>query len=192
MTLIEYLRDIGKHFSVNAMLAKESVQARLESEQGISYTEFSYMILQAIDFLHLFDDLRLHGAGRRAPTSGATSLAGVDLIRRVREAHVHALTVPLITSATGAKFGKSEGNALYLDPGDDHALRAVPVLDQHRRPRRGPLPASLHLPAARRDRRDRARAGGEPRQPRGQRLLAFEVTKLIHGEATVARGGGGV
>ena len=115
MTLIEYLRDIGKHFSVNTMLAKESVKTRMASEQGISYTEFSYMILQATDFLHLFDtyDCTVQVGGT---DQWGNLLAGVELIRRTREARVHALTVPLITTATGAKFGKSEGNALWLDP----------------------------------------------------------------------------
>src|SRR5258707_27844 len=116
MTLIEYLRDIGKHFSINVMLAKESVRARLEDrEHGISYTEFSYMVLQATDYLHLYDAL-----GCTVQVGGndqwGNLIAGVDLIRRAREAHVHAMTLPLITSASGAKFGKSEGNALYLDP----------------------------------------------------------------------------
>jgi tyrosyl-tRNA synthetase len=111
-SLIGFLRDIGKHFPVNAMLAKESVQARLEG--GISFTEFSYMLLQATDFLHLFDTY-----GCTAQIGGhdqwGNLTAGVDLIRRMRGARIHALTVPLITSASGAKFGKSEGNALYLD-----------------------------------------------------------------------------
>jgi len=115
VTLIEYLRDIGKHFSVNAMMAKESVRARLESDSGISYTEFSYMIVQALDFLRLYEDqgctIQIGGHDQWGNLT-----AGVDLIRRIHGVHVHAMTVPLITSASGAKFGKSEGNALYLDP----------------------------------------------------------------------------
>jgi tyrosyl-tRNA synthetase len=184
ITLIEYLRDIGKHFSVNMMLAKESVKARLEDrEQGISYTEFSYMIVQATDFLHLYDAF-----GCTVQVGGSDQwgnlIAGVDLIRRVREAHVHALTVPLITSATGQKFGKSEGNALYLDPAmttpyqmyqywmnvDDrdvgHYLKVFTFL---------PLEEIAEL-----ERRQTA----SPASRVGQRRLAFEVTKLIHGEAT--------
>ncbi|HEV8192320.1 MAG TPA: tyrosine--tRNA ligase, partial [Ktedonobacterales bacterium] len=116
ITLIEYLRDVGKHFSVNVMLAKESVRNRLENrEQGISYTEFSYMILQSIDFLHLFDAYHCTVQVGGSDQWGNLT-AGVDFIRRVRQEQVHALTAPLVTSASGEKLGKSEGNALYLDP----------------------------------------------------------------------------
>ncbi len=116
VTLLEYLRDVGKHFTVNHMMAKESVRSRVESgEQGISYTEFSYMILQAIDFKHLFDTY-----GCTVQVGGndqwGNLISGVELIRKTREAHVHALTAPLVTSATGAKLGKTEKGALYLDP----------------------------------------------------------------------------
>ncbi|MGH2516248.1 MAG: tyrosine--tRNA ligase, partial [Ktedonobacterales bacterium] len=114
-TLIEFLRDIGKHFTVNAMLAKESVKTRLESEQGISFTEFSYMLLQSSDYLHLHDtyNCTVQVGGN---DQWGNLIAGVDLIRRMRETHVHALTAPLITTSSGAKFGKSAGNALWLDP----------------------------------------------------------------------------
>jgi tyrosyl-tRNA synthetase len=184
MTLIEYLRDIGKHFSVNVMLAKESVRARLEDrEQGISYTEFSYMLLQATDYLHLFDAF-----GCTVQVGGhdqwGNLIAGVDLIRRAREQHVHALTVPLITSASGVKFGKSEGNALYLDPAmtspyamyqywiniDDrdvaHYLRIFTFL------------ALEEISAI------EARQVADPAAREGQRRLAYEVVALIHGEDT--------
>jgi tyrosyl-tRNA synthetase len=184
MTVIEYLRDIGKHFTVNAMLAKESVKARLENrEQGISYTEFSYMILQATDFLHLFDtmDCTVQLGGH---DQWGNLTAGLELIRRVREGQAHALTVPLITSATGQKFGKSEGNALYLDPQmttpyalyqywinvDDrdiaHYLKVFTFL---------PLEEVAQIEAAQ---------AADPASRVGQRRLAFEVTKLVHGEAT--------
>ncbi len=116
MTLIEYLRDIGKHFTINHMMAKESVKSRIESrEHGISYTEFSYMILQAADFQHLYDEL-----GCTVQVGGndqwGNLISGVELIRKTREAHVHALTAPLVTSPSGAKLGKTEKGALYLDP----------------------------------------------------------------------------
>src|SRR5437867_1418186 len=111
--LIDFLRDIGKHFSVNVMMQKESVQARLEA--GISFTEFSYMLLQAYDFLHLYRERQctLQVAGS---DQWGNITAGVDLIRRVENAEAHALVAPLVTRASGQKFGKTESGAIYLDP----------------------------------------------------------------------------
>ncbi|HEX4633162.1 MAG TPA: tyrosine--tRNA ligase [Gemmatimonadales bacterium] len=111
--LVDFLRDIGKHFSVNVMLQKESVQARLEG--GLSYTEFSYMLLQSYDFLHLFREqhcsLQVGGSDQWGNIT-----AGVDLIRRIEGGEAHALVTPLITTASGSKFGKSEGESIWLDP----------------------------------------------------------------------------
>jgi tyrosyl-tRNA synthetase len=111
--LVDFLRDIGKHFTVNVMLQKESVQARLEG--GLSYTEFSYMLLQSYDFLHLYRDtgctLQVGGSDQWGNIT-----AGVDLIRRIEGGEAHALVAPLITTASGAKFGKSEGESIWLDP----------------------------------------------------------------------------
>src|SRR5258706_4938527 len=111
--LIEFLRDVGKHFTVNVMLQKESVQARMEA--GLSYTEFSYMLLQAYDFLHLFRErqctLQVGGSDQWGNIT-----AGVDLIRRVVNGEAHGLVAPLVTMASGKKFGKSEEGAIYLDP----------------------------------------------------------------------------
>jgi tyrosyl-tRNA synthetase len=115
LSVIDFLRDIGKHFPVNVMLAKETVKARLEGG-GISYTEFSYMLLQSMDFLELFrrEGCRLQVGGS---DQWGNLTAGLDLIRRVEGAHVHALSWPLVTSATGEKFGKSTGGgSLWLDP----------------------------------------------------------------------------
>ncbi|NHN57382.1 tyrosine--tRNA ligase [Calidifontibacter sp. DB0510] len=115
ISALDFLRDYGKHFRVNAMIKKDAVARRLNSEQGISYTEFSYQILQGLDFLHLFRDrgctLQLGGSDQ-----WGNLLAGVDLIRSAEGAAVHAMTTPLITDATGRKYGKSEGNALWLNP----------------------------------------------------------------------------
>jgi len=116
MSALDFLRDVGKHFSVNVMLARESVSARLEGG-GISYTEFSYMLLQSLDYLELY---RRHGC--RLQTGGSDQwgniVAGLDLIRRVEGGSGHALTTPLVTSAAGEKFGKSTGGGrLWLDPG---------------------------------------------------------------------------
>ena len=111
--LIDFLRDVGKHFTVNVMLQKESVKARLDT--GLSYTEFSYMLLQAYDFLHLYRErqctLQVGGSDQWGNIT-----AGVELIRRVENAETHGLVAPLVTMASGKKFGKSEAGAIYLDP----------------------------------------------------------------------------
>ena len=114
MSAIDWLRDVGKHFSVSRMLAKEAVAARLEAG-GISYTEFSYQVMQALDFLELF---RRHGCTLQLGGSDqwGNLTAGVDLIRRVESAQAHALATPLITRPDGEKFGKSTGSTLWLDP----------------------------------------------------------------------------
>ncbi|HET8778400.1 MAG TPA: tyrosine--tRNA ligase, partial [Candidatus Limnocylindria bacterium] len=114
MSAIDWLRDVGKHFSVSRMLAKEAVSARLEAG-GISYTEFSYQVMQALDFLELY---RRHGCTLQLGGSDqwGNLTAGVDLIRRVEGATAHALATPLITRPDGEKFGKSTGSTLWLDP----------------------------------------------------------------------------
>jgi tyrosyl-tRNA synthetase len=107
---------VGKHFSVNMMIQKDSVRSRLESrEQGISYTEFSYMLLQAYDFLHLHD---AHGVTLQMAGSDqwGNIVAGIDLIRRTRQTETFGLTAPLITKADGGKFGKTEAGAIWLTP----------------------------------------------------------------------------
>jgi tyrosyl-tRNA synthetase len=113
LDVISFLRDIGKHFSLNYMLAKESVETRLE--RGISFTEFSYMILQANDFLNLFETY-----GCRLEIGGSDQwgniTAGLELVRRTRGAEVYGLTLPLVTKADGTKFGKTESGAIWLDP----------------------------------------------------------------------------
>jgi len=116
LSLVSFLRDVGKHFSVNAMIARESVKMRLENrEQGISFTEFSYQLLQAYDFLHLFQNdgctLQLGGSDQWGNIT-----AGTDLIRRLTGSTVHGLTVPLLTTSAGTKFGKTEAGTVWLDP----------------------------------------------------------------------------
>lgn len=116
LSAIGFLRDIGRHFRVNKMIAKEAVARRLESEEGISYTEFSYQILQSLDFLELY---RRHGCTLQTGGSDqwGNLTAGTDLIHRVEpDAVVHALATPLMTKADGTKFGKTEGGAVWLDP----------------------------------------------------------------------------
>jgi tyrosyl-tRNA synthetase len=111
--VLEFLRDVGKHITVNTMLAKDSVRTRVESDAGISFTEFSYMLLQANDFKHLRDhlDVELQVGGS---DQWGNITAGIDLIRRTSGNHVHGLTVPLITQADGSKFGKSADGAVWL------------------------------------------------------------------------------
>jgi tyrosyl-tRNA synthetase len=114
LSYIEVLRDVGKHFSVNMMIQKDSVRERLQNrEQGISYTEFSYMLLQAYDFLHLF---RAHGVTAQVAGSDqwGNTVAGIDLIRRTERAETFGMTVPLVTKADGGKFGKTEAGAVWL------------------------------------------------------------------------------
>jgi tyrosyl-tRNA synthetase len=115
LSAIDFLRDLGKHFRVNRMLAKEAVSARLNSDAGISYTEFSYQILQANDFRELF---RQYGCTLQSGGSDqwGNITAGVDLVRRTEGAAAHALATPLITTSDGRKIGKTEGATVWLDP----------------------------------------------------------------------------
>ena len=111
---VAFLREVGKHFRMGVMLGKESVRKRLEGDAGMSYTEFSYQLLQAYDFLHLHDT-----AGCTVQVGGSDQwgniTAGTDLVRRRRNAEAHGITFPLVCDSTGAKFGKSAGNAVFLD-----------------------------------------------------------------------------
>jgi tyrosyl-tRNA synthetase len=114
MSALDFLRDIGKHFRVGTMIKKEIVAARLASDEGISYAEFSYQILQALDFLHLYREY-----GCTLQTGGQDQwgnlTAGVDLIRKAEGGSAHVLVTPLLTDSNGVKFGKSEGNAIWLN-----------------------------------------------------------------------------
>ncbi|ATG54347.1 tyrosine--tRNA ligase [Brachybacterium ginsengisoli] len=114
MSALDFLRDMGKHFRMGTMLGKETVARRLQSDEGISYTEFSYQVLQGIDFLELH---RRHGVSLQygGNDQWGNLLAGVDLIHKTEGHDVHALTTPLVTKADGTKFGKSEGGAVWLD-----------------------------------------------------------------------------
>src|SRR4030095_80072 len=113
---IDFMRDVGKHFTVNAMLAKDSVKRRIEGTEGISYTEFSYSLLQAYDFLELYRrfqcTLQMGGSDQWGNIT-----AGMELIRRVEGARAYGLVLPLITTSSGTKFGKTESGAVWLDAG---------------------------------------------------------------------------
>ena len=182
MSALDFLREIGKHFRVNTMLRKDAVAARLASDEGISYTEFSYQLLQGMDYLHLFREY-----GCTLQTGGQDQwgnlTAGTDLIRRATGESVHLLATPLITDSHGQKFGKSEGNAVWLSPEmtspyafyqywlgveDASVGQLLRVFTD-----RGPDEiADLERQTAQR-----------PQARAAQRVLAGDVTTLVHGAA---------
>jgi len=184
--LLSFLRDTGKHFTVNYMLQKESVSRRLESEEGISYTEFSYLLLQAYDFLQLSDRfgcvLQMGGSDQWGNIT-----AGIDLIRKLRGKKAHGLVWPLMTTASGTKFGKTEAGTIWLDPArtlpfrffqfwlntDDRDvvtyLKSFTFLDRD---------AIAALEAA---------TLSTPEKREAQRVLAREVTTLVHGAEQTSR-----
>lgn len=182
LTTVEFLRDIGKHFSVNVMLARDTVKRRLETD-GMSYTEFSYMLLQANDYVQL---RRKHGCHLQVGGSDqwGNIIAGVELNRRLDGKHVHALTVPLVTSADGKKFGKSTGGgSLWLDPemtspyawyqyfvntGDADVVRYLRWFTFLEREELDELQKATEE---------------RPHAREAQRRLAAEMTTLVHGEA---------
>jgi tyrosyl-tRNA synthetase len=186
LTLLDFLRDVGKHASVNQMIARESVKARLESEQGISFTEFSYQLLQANDYLHL---CRNHGVEIQIGGSDqwGNLLAGVDLIRRADGKHVHAFTWPLLLRSDGKKFGKSEDGAVWLaaDRTSPYQFFQYWMNVADADIERFLLQLTL-LPVD--ECRAIAAAHAEaPHQRAGQRRLAREITTIVHGpEATAA------
>jgi tyrosyl-tRNA synthetase len=185
LPVLEFLRDIGKHFPVSQMLAREAVKARLEAG-GISYTEFSYQILQANDYLELHRRhdciLQLGGSDQ-----WGNLVAGVDLIRRTQGASVHAVAVPLITRPDGTKYGKTEGGAIWISPDLMSAYAFYQFwLNRSDDEVAGLLKVFTFLPRAQiedleRQTRDR------PAARQAQRVLAEEVTTLVHGPAECAK-----
>ncbi|MDK2971881.1 MAG: tyrosyl-tRNA synthetase [Candidatus Sumerlaeota bacterium] len=186
ISFIDFLRDAGKSFRIGEMLGKESVRARLNSEAGLSYTEFSYMLLQAYDFSHLFE-----AEGCKVQCGGADQwgniTAGMDLIRKTRGEQAYGITFPLLTTATGQKLGKTEKGAVWLDaaktsPFDfyqywvrcedadvERFLKMFTLLDLER------IDAIV------------AEHRAAPESRSGQRQLAWEVTCMVHGEAEAAK-----
>lgn len=185
--LLEFLRDVGKHFTVNTMIAKESVRARLEErEQGISYTEFSYMLLQAYDFLHLFDK---HGC--RLQLGGSDQwgniVMGADLVRRVRGVQVFGLTTPLLVDDHGGKLGKTEAGAVWLDATRTSPYRLYQYLLNTADSQVGILLRALTLlPRERIEELDAATAE-HPERRESQRALAHGVLSVVHGEDEAER-----
>jgi tyrosyl-tRNA synthetase len=185
MPVLEFLRDIGKHFSVNRMLDRESVKARLEGG-GISYTEFSYQLLQSLDYLELY---RRYGCSLQIGGSDqwGNLVSGVSLIRSVAGASVHALATPLITKPDGTKYGKTEGGAIWLSPDlmSPYAFYQfwLNVSDVE-------VPGLLKVFSfkSRAEIEELARESAErPAARAGQRALATELTTLVHGEEETRR-----
>ncbi|WP_026877012.1 tyrosine--tRNA ligase [Jiangella gansuensis] len=186
LSAIDFLRDVGKHFRVGRMLSKESVSARLNSEQGISFTEFSYQILQGMDYLELH---RRYGCVLQTGGSDqwGNLTSGVDLIHRVQQTAVHALATPLITKADGTKFGKTESGTVWLDPeitspyaffqfwlnADDRDVIGYLKVFTFRDPEQ--------IAALERDLAEKPAARG------AQRALAEDVTTLVHGADETAK-----
>ncbi len=180
MSALDFLRDIGKHFRVNVMIKKDAIATRLASKDGISYTEFSYQLLQGLDFLELYRryDCTLQTGGI---DQWGNLMAGVDLIHRAEHASVHVLTTPLITNANGTKFGKTEGNAVWLDPDmtspyafyqfwinveDASVIGYLKIFTDRTRKEIDALEKSV---------------AGTPFKREAQRTLAADVTTLVHG-----------
>jgi len=189
LNLIEFLRDTGKHFTVNWMMAKDSVRARLEDrEQGISYTEFSYMLLQAHDFHHLWKSPEFRCRLQMgASDQWGNITAGVELIRKKEGGTAYGLTCPLLLTEDGRKFGKSAGNAVWLERGftDDFTFYQFwmnlgdPVASHL-------LAAYTLLPMAEVG-EIRAAASRHPESRPCQRRLAYEVTRLVRGDDAAER-----
>ncbi|UNX56030.1 tyrosine--tRNA ligase [Georgenia sp. TF02-10] len=186
LSAIDFLRDIGKHYRLGTMLAKDTVARRLHSEQGISFTEFSYQILQGMDYLELH---RRHGVTLQTGGNDqwGNLLSGVELIRKVEGTEVHALTTPLITKADGTKFGKTESGTVWLDPemtspyafyqfwlntDDADVVRYLKVFTFRSRAETEDLATAV---------RER------PQARQAQRALAADVTTLVHGAAAAER-----
>jgi len=186
LSALDFLREVGKHFRVNQMIRKDAVAARLASQDGISYTEFSYQILQALDFLHLYqhENVTVQTGGQ---DQWGNLTAGVDLVHRVEGATVHVLTTPLLTDASGEKFGKSEGNAVWLSADmttpwafyqywvnveDADVVRLLKVFTDR-------SPEVIDALA-----RSSQQA---PQRREAQQALALDVTSLVHGADVAAR-----
>jgi tyrosyl-tRNA synthetase len=186
MSAMEFLRDVGKYFTVNYLLAKESVKRRLESEEGISYTEFSYSLLQAYDFLVLHDrySCRLQMGGS---DQWGNIVAGTDLIRKLRGVHAYGVVTPLLVTASGMKFGKTESGAVWLDPERTSPFHFYQFwLNSEDRDVVSYLKFftfKSREEIAELERETQAR----PERRTAQRELAREVTAMVHGADHVAR-----
>ena len=184
--LLGFLRDTGKYFTVNYMLQKESIDRRLESEEGISYTEFSYLLLQARDYLELFDryncTMQLGGSDQWGNIT-----AGIELIRKLRAKKAHGLVMPLIMTAAGTKFGKTEAGTIWLDPARTSPFRFYQFwLNSDDRDVVAYLKYFTFLDRAAIAPLEAATTSA-PEKREAQRVLAREVTTLVHGADHLAR-----
>jgi tyrosyl-tRNA synthetase len=181
MSVIDFLRDVGKNFRMGTMLSKDTVARRLNSDEGISFTEFSYQVLQGNDFLHLYDEfgctLQLGGSDQWGNLT-----SGLDLIRKVRGESVNVFTSPIITDSQGKKFGKSEGNAVWLDPTMLSPYKFYQFwFNQPDGEMLKLLKAFTFLPKAEIERLAHE-AEVNPGAREAQKTLAWEVTSFVHGE----------
>lgn len=185
--LMDFLRDVGKHFTVNYMLAKESVNRRLEQEQGISYTEFSYMLLQAYDFLVLNERYNC-GLQMGGSDQWGNILAGIELIRRRRKTKAHGLVFPLVTNAEGVKFGKSEsGENIWLDENLTKPYNFFQYwLNTDDKDVITYMKYFTWLSQEEIEEQERLGASA-PEKREAQRTLARQVTALVHGQAAAER-----
>ena len=182
LTLLDFLRDVGKYATVNQMMAKDSVRARLDGEHGISFTEFSYQLLQANDFRHLYEhhDVEIQAG---ASDQWGNIVAGVDLIRRRLDAHAFAITHPLITKADGSKFGKSVGGAVWLDPARTSPYQFRQFWIQVDDVMVGTYLKMLSLRPLDEIEAILAEQASAPERRVAQRALADELTRAVHGDA---------
>ena len=181
MTIIDWLRDVGKHFTVNYMIAKDSVKSRINSDNGISYTEFSYMTLQSYDFLHLYrnNNCTVQFGGN---DQWGNITAGLELIRRADNGKAYGMTFPLVTTSSGEKFGKSAGNAVWLDAEKTSPYQYyqywINTADEDVEKM---LKLFTFLDVTEIE-KVCAEHTEEPHLRKAQKLLAEEATKIIHGE----------
>ncbi len=185
MSVLDFLRDVGKHFSVNAMMAKDSVKSRMESTAGISFTEFSYSLLQAYDFLHLHEKngclLQAGGADQWGNIT-----AGIDLIRRKRDITACGLTTPLLTKTDGTKFGKTEGGAVWLSPARTSVYRFYQFLIQVEDAQVIQLLKFFTFLPMEDIAALEAQHQATPERRDAHKKLALELTRLVHGECAAA------
>jgi tyrosyl-tRNA synthetase len=184
--LVDFLRDVGKHFTVNYMLAKESVKRRFEEGEGISFTEFSYILLQAYDFLVLYDrygcTLQMGGSDQ-----WGNILAGIELIRKMRGVRTYGMVFPLVTTTSGIKFGKTEAGSVWLDPkltspyrfyqfwintDDRDVVKYLKFFTMLNQEQIAELEISVSV---------------APEKREAQRRLAEEVTRMVHGESNLRK-----
>jgi tyrosyl-tRNA synthetase len=186
ITMMEFLRDVGKHFTVNNLLGKEAISRRLESEDGISFTEFSYPLLQAYDYLVLHDryncTLQMGGSDQ-----WGNILAGVDLIRRLRGTRAHGFVFPLVTTSAGVKFGKTEAGAVWLDPKLTSPYRFYQFwLNTDDRDVITYLKFFTWLSKEEIEESEQSLKSA-PEKREAQRRLAREVTAILHGETELQK-----